>query len=188
MALRAPSGGNLQPWHVYVVSGARLETLKTRIRERIAVGDRGDQLLVLPYPSTLPGVYAARLEDMGARRYGAVGVDRDDHHGRARIRAGNWECYGAPVALFCYVNAEMLLPQWMDVGAFLQTVMLLLRTEGLDSCAQISWAEYHDTVREIVGPQAEEVLACGMSIGYSDPDEPASTMPRAELHELVSFL
>jgi nitroreductase len=187
-ALRTPSGGNLQPWRVYVVSGARLEDLKTRIRRRIAAGDRGDQLQVLPYPSTLPDVYAARLEDMGTRRYGAVGIERDDTRGRSRVRAGNWECYGAPVAAFCYVDAKMLLPQWMDVGAFLQTVMLLLRAEGVDSCAQIAWAEYRDTVREVVGSQAGEVLACGLSIGYSDPDEPAVTMPRAEFHELVSFL
>jgi nitroreductase len=84
--------------------------------------------------------------------------------------------------------ATMLLPQWMDVGAFLQTVMLLLRAEGLDSCAQIAWAEYHQTVRQIVGAPAGELLACGMSIGYSDSEEPAVTMPRAELHELVSFV
>jgi nitroreductase len=100
-ALRAPSGGNLQPWRVYVVSGARLEELKTLIRERITAGDRGDQLQVLPYPSTLPDAYAARLDDMGTRRYRAAGVDRDDYRGRARVRAGNWECYGAPVAVFC---------------------------------------------------------------------------------------
>jgi len=82
----------------------------------------------------------------------------------------------------------MLLPQWMDVGAFLQSVMLLLRAEGLDSCAQIAWAEYHRSVRQIVCPQVGEVLACGMSIGYRDPEEPVVTMPRAELHEVVSFL
>ena len=93
----------------------------------------------------------------------------------------------APVVLFCYVDAKMLLPQWMDIGTFLQTVMLLLRAEGLDSCAQFAWAEYHDTVREVVGSPAGETLVCGMSVGYSDPEEPAVTMPRAELHELVSF-
>jgi nitroreductase len=86
------------------------------------------------------------------------------------------------------VDAKMLLPQWMDVGAFLQTVMLLLRAEGLDSCAQIAWIEYHRTVREVIGPRAEEVLACGMAIGFSDPDEPAVTIPRGELHEMVTFL
>jgi nitroreductase len=187
-ALRAPSGGNLQPWHVYVASGGRLDDLKARIGQRVAAGDGGDPLLVAPYPSKLAEPYAARLDDMATRRYGAVGVDRDDRVGRARIRAGNWQGYGAPVALFCYVDAEMLAPQWMDIGTLLQSVMLLLRAEGLDSCAQIAWAEYHRTVREVIGPPAHEVLACGMSIGYSDPDGPAPTMPRAEFNELVTFV
>jgi nitroreductase len=82
----------------------------------------------------------------------------------------------------------MLAPQWMDVGVFLQTVMLLLRAEGLDSCPQIAWAEYHRTVAEIIEPPDGHVLACGMSIGYPDPDEPQPATPRAPLSEVVTFL
>jgi Nitroreductase family len=74
-------------------------------------------------------------------RYDAVGIARGDSQGRARIRAGNWECFGAPAALFCYLDERMLPPQWMDAGIFLQSVMLLLRAEGLDSCPQIAWAD-----------------------------------------------
>lgn len=159
VALRAPSGGNLQPWRVYVLSGSRLDELKSRVRRRIAAGDPGDQLPVRPYPAALPAVYAQRLADMGARRYGAVGIARDDSAGRARIRARNWECFGAPVALFCYLGERMLPPQWMDAGIFLQSVMLLLRAEGLDSCPQIAWAEYHRTVADVVEPPDGHVLA-----------------------------
>lgn len=137
-ALRAPSGGNLQPWRLYLVSGSRLEDLKSRVRRRVAAGDSGDPLPVLPYPADLPAVYARRLADAGGRRYGAAGIARGDKEGRARIRAGNWECFGAPAALFCYLGEEMLPPQWMDAGIFLQSVMLLLRAEGLDSCPQIA--------------------------------------------------
>lgn len=187
-AVRAPSGGNLQPWQVYVLSGGKLDDLRTRIRTRIAAGDSGDHLPVRPYPADLPTVYARRLADMGERRYGAVGVARGDKEGRARIRAGNWECFGAPTALFCYLDERMPPPQWMDAGIFLQSVMLLLRTEGLDSCPQISWAEYHRTVAEVIEPPRGHVLACGMSIGYADPKEPRTAIPRAPLRELVTFL
>jgi nitroreductase len=187
-ALRAPSGGNLQPWQVYVLSGSRLNDLKSRVRRRIATGDSGDQLPVQPYPTALPAVHTQRLAEMGARRYGAVGIARDDREGRARVRARNWECFGAPTALFCYLDETMLPPQWMDAGTFLQSVMLLLRAEGLDSCPQIAWAEYHRTVAEVVEPPRSHVLACGMSIGYADPQEPQSPMPRAPLCELVTFL
>jgi nitroreductase len=187
-ALRAPSGGNLQPWRVYLLSGARLDDLKSRVRRRVSAGDSGDPLPVPPYPAVLPASYAQRLADMGERRYGAVGVARDDRNGRARVRARNWECFGAPVALFCYLDERMLPPQWMDTGIFLQSVMLLLRAEGLDSCPQIAWAEYHRTVAKVIGPPAGHVLACGMSIGYADPQEPQPSMPRAPLSEVISFL
>jgi nitroreductase len=187
-ALRAPSGGNLQPWQVYLLSGSRLDDLKSRVRRRIAAGDSGDPLPVPPYPADLPASCAQRLADMGERRYGAAGVARDDKAGRARVRARNWECFGAPAALFCYLDERLLPPQWMDAGMFLQSVMLLLRAEGLDSCAQIAWAEYHRTVSEVIGPPAGHALACGMSIGYADPDEPQPSMPRTALCEAVTFL
>jgi nitroreductase len=187
-ALQSPSGGNLQPWHVYVLSGAKLDDLKARIRRRVASGDLGDQPPIPPYPVPLPARYAQRLEDMGAGRYEAVGVDRDDREARARVRAGNWECWGATTALFCYLESAMLPPQWMDVGMFLQTVMLLFRAENMDTCPQIAWAEYHETVAEVIEPPSNLVLACGMSIGFADPDVPRPWMPRAQLSDAVTFM
>jgi nitroreductase len=186
-ALQSPSGGNLQPWHVYVLSSTKLEGLKARIRERVAAQDSGDQPPVLPYPLPLAVAYAQRLEDMGARRYGAIGVARDDREARARVRAGNWECWGATTALFCYLDEGMFPPQWMDVGMFLQSVMLLFRTEGMDTCPQIAWAEYHKTVAEVIEPPSNLILACGMSIGYADPRTPRPDMPRAHLCDVVRF-
>jgi nitroreductase len=187
-ALRAPSGGNLQPWQVYLLSGGRLEDLKSRVRRRVAAGDSGDPRPVPPYPADLPARYAQRLADMGERRYGAAGIARQDNAGHTRIRARNWECFGAPAALFCYLDERMLPPQWMDAGIFLQSVMLLLRAEGLGSCPQIAWAEYHRTVTEVIKPPERHILACGMSIGYADPLEPQPPMPRAPLSEVVTFL
>jgi nitroreductase len=187
-AMQSPSGGNLQPWHVYVLCGATLDDLKTRIRRRVAAGDLGDQPPIPPYPLILPVRYAQRLQDMGARRYGAVGADRDDREARARVRAGNWEGWGATTVLFCYLESTMLPPQWMDVGMFLQTVMLLFRAENIDSCPQIAWAEYHKTVAGVIGPSSNLVLACGMSIGFADSDVPRPWMPRAQLSDAVSFM
>src|ERR1700733_14040774 len=84
-ALQSPSGGNLQPWYVYVLSGAKLDDLKLRIRRRVAAGVGGDQPPPPPSPPPLPARYAERLNDRGPRRYGAVGVDRDDRTARARV-------------------------------------------------------------------------------------------------------
>jgi nitroreductase len=124
---------------------------------------------------------------MGARRYAAVAVAQDDREARARVRVGNWECWGATAALFCYLETVMLPPQWMDVGMFLQSVMLLFRAEGMDTCPQIAWAEYHETVAEVIEPPSNLVLACGMSIGYADPDVHRPRMPRAQLSDAVTF-
>ena len=186
-ALQAPSSGNLQPWQVYAVSGAKLEDLKSRVRRRVAVGDAGDSPPVPPYPCPLPATYAQRLDDMGARRYGALGIAREDREARMRVRAGNWECFGASTALMCYLDARMGQPQWMDLGMFLQSVMLLLRAEGLDSCPQIAWAEYHRTVADVLAPPSSHVLACGVSVGYADPQAPSPAMPRMKLTDAVTF-
>lgn len=185
---RAPSGGNLQPWHVYVLSGARLAELKERIARRVIAGDRGDALEVAMYPQPLDSPYRERLYDFGHRRYGALGIDHDDHDARAAVRAGNWACFGASTALFCYLDRDMPPPQWGDAGMYLQTIMLLLRAEGLDSCPQIAWAEYHRTVAEVIAPPPQRVLYCGMSIGYRNPETKAPEMPRAALSETVTFL
>ncbi|WP_077086126.1 nitroreductase [Mycobacterium rhizamassiliense] len=187
-AAHAPSGGNLQPWHIYVLSGDPLSRLKERIAARVAAGDRGDALEVPLYPDPMGTPYRERLSDFGKRRYGSLGIAQDDLAARARVRAGNWNCFGASTALFCYLDRNMPPPQWGDAGMYLQTVMLLLRSEGLDSCPQIAWAEYHRTIAEVIEPPQERVLYCGMSIGYADPEPPAPRMPRAPLSDTVTFL
>jgi nitroreductase len=187
-AAQAPSGGNLQPWHIYVLDGEHLNELKERVAARIANADRGDQSEVAAYPSPLANPYRKRLEQFGQRRYGILGIDHRDHVARAQVRAGNWKCWGAPTALFCYLDRDMSPPQWGDAGMYLQTVMLLLRSEGLHSCPQIAWAEYHLTVAEIIAPPPQRILYCGMSIGYLDTTVPQASIPRAPLAETVTFL
>jgi nitroreductase len=76
----------------------------------------------------------------------------------------------------------------MDIGMFLQSVMVLCRAEGMDTCPQIAWAEYHETVAEIIGPPSDLALACGMSVGYVDPTVPRLGMPRAQLCDVVTFV
>jgi nitroreductase len=187
-ASRAPSGGNLQPWHVYVLSGDPLADLKARVALRMATGDTGDAAEVAPYPEPLGSSYRERLAELGQLRYRALGVRDDDRSARARIRAGNWDCWGATTALFCYLDRDMLAPQWGDAGMYLQTVMLLLRAEGLHSCAQIAWAEYHRTVAEVIGPPKTRILYCGMSIGHSKANSLQPSIPRAPLSEIVTFI
>ncbi len=144
----APSGSNIQPWHVYILTGGPLAELKRRAGERVAAGDPGDEREYEMYPPALKSPYHERRSAFGKQRYGTLGVSREDREARKKIAAANWNCFGAPAALFCYIDRDMGLPQWADVGGYLQTVMLLLRGEGLHSCLQMAWSVYRRTVAE----------------------------------------
>lgn len=184
----APSGSNLQPWHVYAVTGAPLTQLRKLATERVAAGDPWDEREFEMYPSTLKSPYGERRSAFGKERYSALGIVREDWEARQRAAIANWDCFGAPAALFCYVDRDLGMPQWSDLGMYLQTVMLLLRAEGLHSCPQMAWSQVRKTVAEIVSPPQELMLFCGMSIGYQDPSVTYVRTGRAPLDETVTFI
>ena len=164
----APSGSNLQPWNIYVLTGAPLAQLKELAVERVAACDDWDEREFVMYPPNLKSPYGERRSAFGKERYSALGVAREDWEARARAAIANWDCFGAPAALFCYIDRELGLPQWADLGMYLQTIMLLLRAERLHSCQQMAWSQVRKSVAEIVSPPDELILFCGMSIGYED--------------------
>ncbi|MEU5314143.1 nitroreductase [Streptomyces sp. NPDC021562] len=184
----APSASNLQPWQVYVLTGRPLAELKKRAGERIAAGDPWDEPEYEQYPPALKSPYRERRSAFGEQRYGALGIAREDLEARQRAAAANWDCFGAPAALFCYVDRGMGRPQWSDLGMYLQSVMLLLRAEGLHSCAQMAWAKYHRTVADVLSPPDELLLFCGMSIGHEDVTAGQPRIGRAPLEETVTFV
>ncbi|MER5531814.1 nitroreductase [Streptomyces sp. NPDC002677] len=184
----APSGSNIQPWHAYVVTGAPLEEIKKRAGARLASGDPWDEPEYQQYPPVLKSPYRERRSAFGEQRYGALGIPREDLEARQRAASSNWRCFGAPAALFCYLDRGLGRPQWSDTGMYLQTVMLLLRAEGLHSCPQMAWAKFHRTVAEVLSPPDELVLFCGMSIGYEDVTVDHARTGRAPLGETVTFI
>jgi nitroreductase len=186
---RAPSGGNLQPWHVHVVAGEAMERLKTLMRERLAEAPMGDGAEYAIYPPDLGDPYRARRFAVGEAMYAPLGIPREDRAARLAWFAANWQFFGAPAGLFCYVERGHGPPQWSDCGMFLQTFMLLLREQGLDSCAQEAWALHHRTVGEFLGAPAEQMLFTGMAIGWRDPEAPVNLypVPRAPIEEWATF-
>ena len=186
-ASRAASGGNLQPWHVDVVGGAELDALKAIMRDRLAKGPETPEYAI--YPEVLGDAYKARRFAVGEAMYAAIGVPREDKAGRMRWFMRNFQFFDAPLALFTTVARTMGPPQWSDLGMFLQSVMLLLREEGLDSCAQECWAIYPETIRNFLGTPPERMLFCGMAIGHRDPDAAVNALvtDRAPLAEFATF-
>ncbi|TCR91049.1 nitroreductase [Rhizobium sp. BK376] len=184
----APSGSNIQPWNIYVVTGAPLAELKKRAGKRVVAGDPWDEREYEMYPSALKSPYRERRSTFGHERYSALGIADGDWEASQRAASANWKCFGAPAALFCYVSRDLGFPQWADLGMYLQTVMLLLRGEGLHSCTQMAWSVYRKTVAEILSPPEGLMLFCGMSIGYEDVKEPYIRTGRAPLAETTTFV
>lgn len=187
-ATRAPSSGNLQPWHLYVVTGEPLAELKGRATARALAGDPGDEREYPMYPAGLASPYLDRFAATAAQRYAALGIERDDPDRPRKIAALNSEAFGAPVVLFCYLDRTMGRGQWADAGMYLQTVMLLLRAEGLHSCPQVMWTMYRRTVGETVGADDGLVLFCGVAVGYEREGTAQPRTGRAGMSETVSFV
>ncbi|MGW2843706.1 nitroreductase [Streptomyces sp. NPDC001274] len=187
-ATRAPSSGNLQPWHLYVVTGEPLAELKRRATARAEAGDLGDDREYPMYPADMASPYADRFAAAAAQRYAALGIERGAPDRPRKIATLNAGAFGAPVVLFCYLDRAMGSAQWSDLGMYLQTVMLLLRAEGLHSCPQIMWSMYRTTVGEAVGADDGQMLFCGVSVGYEDESVPPLRTDRADLAETVRFI
>ncbi|MFA4952150.1 nitroreductase [Brevundimonas sp.] len=188
-ALRAPSGGNLQPWWLHVVAGEDLRRLQDAVRMQAMSGVFAEEIEYDIYPPKLASPYRDRRFELGEAMYAQIGIPREDKAGRQRWFMRNFECFGAPILLLCTVDRSMGKPQWSDLGMVLQTLMLLLRGQGIDSCAQECWALYPQTIDHVLDLPRERMLFTGMSIGYADPAEPLNQLrsARAPLEEVVEF-
>jgi len=188
-ALRAPSGGNLQPWQLHVVTGGRLQELKALMRQVAAQGTREPAEYDI-YPNELGTPYRDRRFAIGESMYATLGIPREDRAARHRWFARNFEFFGAPVGLFCTIDRQMGPPQWSDLGMLLQTVMLLLTAEGLASCAQECWALYPQTVGRFLELPQEQMLFAGMAIGHEDRSHPVNSLqsPRVDPREVIRFV
>ncbi|NRF70389.1 nitroreductase [Aquincola sp. S2] len=187
-ASRAPSGGNLQPWHVDVLAGEPLAALKLRMQGRFESGEAEPSDYDV-YPKELVAPYRDYRFQVGEDMYALMGIPREDKAARRAWFARNYQFFGAPMALFCSVDRRMGPPQWSDLGMFLQSVMLLLREEGWDSCPQECWAAYPRTVGDFIALPPERMLFCGMAIGRRNPAHPVNALVsrRASLEEFARF-
>jgi nitroreductase len=188
-AKRAPSGGNLQPWRVWVVGGDELARFKAVIREKMSANPRGEGTEYNIYPAELKEPYKSRRFKVGEDMYATIGVTREDKLGRLMQFARNFEFFGAPCALFFAIDRQMQQGQWADLGMFMQSIMLLAREHGLHTAPQEAWAIWYKTVGEFLSIPPELMLFCGMGIGHIDPNAAINSLrsERAPLDEFATF-
>lgn len=177
-AARTASGGNLQPWHIDIVTGKPLADIKATMFAKLATGETEPPEYAI-YPSPLPAPYRDRRFAVGEAMYDRIGIPREDKLARRLWFARNFAFFGAPAALFVTVDKAMGPPQWQDLGWYLSSFALLAVEEGLATCAQECWAVYPQTVRAFLGTPDERLLFCGMAIGYEDTTEPANALRTA---------
>jgi nitroreductase len=185
-ARMAPSGCNFQPWEGTVLTGAPLKALQDTL-----LASKPDD--PLEYDFSAPGTvdkYKQRLSKVGAQMYGALSIGRQDSELRDLFSQQNLTSFGAPVLLLSHFPKLMKEPQWSDVGMWLQTIMLLLRDEGLDSCPQEWMGVYGRTIKAHLGLSDDTLLFCGIAIGHRVADHPVNLFERERvpLDEQVRFL
>lgn len=173
-ASRAPSGTNSQPWYVHVVTGAARDRMSKAVLEAARAGKRSEEY---PYFPDDPGEpYQSRRRKVGFDLYALYGIDRKDMQGRARAGLKNYEFFGAPVGMFFSMDKKMLYGSWLDLGMFMQNVMIVARGYGLETCPQQAWGHYGATVHEVLGLPDSRVMISGMSLGYEDKSAIANTL------------
>ena len=188
-AQRAPSGGNVQPWNAVVLTGAPLAALFAKVAEVVPQGRAAFSPEYDIYPPGLDGIYEERRFGIGETMYAALGIPREDKRSRLAWFGRNFQAFGAPVLMLIHTPKYMGPPQWSDIGMWLQSIALLLREEGLDSCPQEAWAVYSKQIRECVDIPEDHIFFCGMGIGWRDPEAPVNRfeVPRAPLDESIRW-
>jgi nitroreductase len=185
-ASRAPSGGNLQPWRVYVVNGESM----TRLREFLPTQPPMDAPEYDMYPKRMSEPYKSNVFRVGEMMYATIGVAREDKEARRAQFGQNNDFFGAPASIFMFLDRQMNQPQWSDAGMFLQTFMLLAVERGLGTCPQEYWSIRHKAVSTFVGAPENEMLFCGVAIGHVDESAPINTLrsERMPLEQWTTFV
>ncbi len=192
VARRAPSGSNTQPWRVYVLTGES----KARLSE--AVGEAYDHPDAdtrhreeYPYyPRTWVDPYQGRRRKVGWDLYGLLNIGRTEKARMHAQHARNFRFFDAPVGLIFTIDRVMEQGSWLDYGMFLEAVMVAARARSLDTCPQAAFTQFHRVIAEHLSMPSEEMVVCGMSLGYADPDAIENTLvtERAPVAEFTRFL
>ena len=191
-ASRAPSGTNTQPWRVTVLTGDSLSSLTRIILDATLDPDRSAKYTehYAYYPKQWTSPYLERRRKIGYDMYGLLGIGRREVERMREQWNRNFEFFGAPVGFMFTIDRIMEQGSWLDYGMFLQSLMLAARAKGLDTCPQAAFNEFHSIILPHIGAGENEMLVCGMSLGYADENAIVNTLQteRAKLEEFVNFL
>jgi nitroreductase len=196
VASRAPSGTNTQPWNVYVLQGASRAALVDKV---CAAHDavRTNPALAADYreeydyyPEKWISPYLERRRENGLSLYGLLGIAKGEKDKMHVQHQRNYRFFDAPVGLMFTINRVMGRGSMLDYGMFLQNIMLTARGRGLHTCPQVAWNGYAKIILPHVGAGTDEMLVCGMALGYADEAAVVNTFhtPRVPVEEFTHWL
>jgi nitroreductase len=186
----APSGANTQPWRVYVVAGARKQAISHALSKAHEEARDQHSAEYQYYASPLPEPYASRRDQFGQLFYGSLGIQQSDTAARARQTSKNYGFFGAPVGLIIAIDRRLQTGSWLDLGMFIQNVMIAAGARGLQTCPQEAFSKYHALLRTLLPIPPEQIIVCGMSIGFAEDASlsAGSLMPKLAVGEFAQFV
>jgi nitroreductase len=191
VAARAPSGTNVQPWKVHVLTGTAREALSEKImaaysdpevaREHVEEYDY--------YPSKWVSPYIDRRRKIGWDLYGLLGIGKTDKVRMHAQHGRNYTFFDAPVGMIFTIDRILGQGSWLDYGMFLQNIMIAARGRGLDTCPQAAFTQFHRVIADELGLAESEMVVCGMALGYEDRSavENRLVTERESLENFVRF-
>jgi nitroreductase len=189
IARHAPSGGNLQPWKMIIVSGDELKAVAALGQATVAANPRGEVGDHPIYPAKVEEPHRSRRFKVGEDMYAILGIPREDKFARLGQMAQNYQFFGAPCAIFFVIDKSMGHGQWAHMGMLMQTICLVAEERGVATCMQEAWGMVRETLARHFELADTEMIYCGMALGYEDKAAPINTLrtDRAPLDEIAVF-
>ena len=190
VASRAPSGTNMQPWKVYVVAGAKKQAITDAIMNSGIRAEKAKWDEYKYYPDKFFEPYYTRRRAVGFALYGALGIEKRDVDRMRAQHDRNFVFFDAPVGMIFTIDRRLNHGSWIDHGMFIQSLMVAARGRGLHTCPQAAFAPYHQQIRPVLGIPDEEIVICGMALGYEDTSKPENNLrtERVSVEEFATFL
>lgn len=189
VSARAPSGTNMQPWKAYVVTGATKQAVTDAILTSGIRPEKAEWDEYKYYPDEFFEPYLSRRRTVGWALYNLLGIGRRDVDKMRAQHDRNFSFFDAPVGILVCIDRRLQVGSWLDLGMFLENILIAARGHGLATCPQAAFAPYHRQLRPILGMAEEEVLVCGVALGYEDETKPENSLrtERAPLEDWVRF-
>ncbi|TDK63532.1 nitroreductase [Sapientia aquatica] len=188
IAARAPSGTNTQPWKVYVLTGGIKQQLSDEILQAHNNPNNTYKEEYNYYPVQWLSPYLERRRKVGWDLYSLLGLGRENKAGMHAQHGRNYTFFDAPVGLIFTIDRVMQQGSWLDYGMYLQNVMLAAKARGLDTCPQAAFTQYHQIIQKTLNLPDQEMVVCGMSLGYADPSKIENSLVTERDLSMIKFL